>query len=70
MADRISQEVVEVLLDNTANTRISQIVIEVILCPATFSIACPVNNQATLGLPYNGQPFVSGGTPPYTFEIV
>lgn len=69
MADRISQGVIEVLLDNPANARVSQIVIEIVLCPDDFSAACPVNNTATLGLPYNGQPFVSGGTPPYTFEI-
>ena len=33
-------------------------------------LACPLNGTATVGTPYIGQVIVSGGTPPYTFEIL
>lgn len=72
-ATRISQEVLEVVRkDSGTSVRMSQEVLEVVLGPPTPAPvgACPVNNQATLGLPYEGQVIVTGGTPPDTFEIV
>ncbi len=69
---RLTQEALEVLKTTPAtNVRMTQEVLEVVLgAGSTLIIACPVNNKATLGLPYSGQPIVSGGTPPYTYEIV
>jgi hypothetical protein len=72
MADRISQEVIEVALDSGANIRITQIALEVILCSGSPpSVACPVGgNTATVGVPYSAQVVATGGTPPYTFRLL
>lgn len=37
------------------------------ICPPT--IACPINNTGTVGVPFSAQIQVSGGTPPYTFTL-
>ena len=36
----------------------------------TLSLICPVNGSGDVGIPYDGQVIVSGGTPPYTFETL
>lgn len=40
------------------------------LVTPSLSITCPVINSGDIGIPYEGQILVSGGTPPYTFETI
>ncbi len=70
MADRIDQEVIEVLLDNPAVPRIDQLVVEIILCPNPPAIVCPIATTATVGVPYTGMLLATDGLPPYTYEII
>lgn len=37
---------------------------------SALTVACPVNNTGTVGVPYSGQIIASGGTPPYTYMII
>lgn len=40
------------------------------LVSAPLALACPIGNTATVGVPYTGMLLASGGTPPYTYEII
>ncbi len=43
---------------------------QIVVTSPTLSIACPVNNTGTIGVPYSGQLIASGGTAPYTWAII
>ncbi len=38
--------------------------------PGPLTIACPVSGTGTVGVPYLGMIMVSGGTPPYHYELI
>ncbi len=38
--------------------------------PGPLSIACPVSGTGTVGVPYLGMIMVTGGTPPYHYELI
>ncbi len=38
--------------------------------PGPLAIACPVSGTGTVGVPYLGMIMVSGGTPPYHYELI